>query len=99
MLMEGKNPVLEAWEKVVAKLVRLNEEKNLFEVRSSSNPEWHDVDLIHGKCSCIGFSFRGHCKHLKLAREFSERNGISQRVPTQKDDVELPKAENGKQGQ
>lgn len=79
------------WEKVIDKLVRLNEEKNLFEVRSSSNPEeWYDVDLVQGKCSCVGFSFRGRCKHLKLAREFSERKGVSQKVQIEKDGDGVP---------
>ena len=87
----GTDNILDAWEAVVARLVRLNEEKNLFEVRSSSNPEeWYDVDLTHGKCSCIGFSFRGRCKHLKLVKEFSERKGVSQKVQMEKDGDGFP---------
>lgn len=134
---------MEAWEELLTRLVTLNEEKNVFKVKSSSkSEEWYEVDLVHylrsdqrrdmitklrqmgwtqkkvaeaigvaqstvsettsnieidntcipdqrrkipeeeDKCNCVGFSFRGHCKHLKLAKEFSERTGVSQKVGT-----------------
>lgn len=64
----------------LVKFVRFNDQTDKFEVMSSSNPEvWYTVDLRREtSCECKGFSYRGRCKHIDLAKRFSKERGIIQ---------------------
>jgi predicted metal-binding protein len=74
------------------RFVRFNEQADMFEVMSSSNSGvWYSVDLREGEsCECKGFSYRGRCKHIDLARRFSKERGIIQPEMAVVGDDDLP---------
>ncbi len=77
---------------LLERFVRFNEQTDMFEVMSSSNREvWYSVDLREGDfCECKGFSYRGRCKHIDLAKRFSKEKGIVQPKMAKIWDDEVP---------
>lgn len=46
---------------------------------SSRSGDFHSV--IDGKCSCLSFSYRGRCKHIRIANEAMEADRASAEPP------------------
>lgn len=51
-------------------------EPELYEVESTSRPgQTYVVDARERSCTCLGFRFRGSCKHLRAVLE-EEKSGF-----------------------
>ena len=49
---------------------------NIFKVRSTTDRR-RKYDTTRKSCTCIGFSFRGHCSHITALRVLSRATNIS----------------------